>query len=113
MCYLIINKQFLLRGWTGLEHGVTDSKSGYTAFFPENVYDTLKLCNGRFKDNSPLFMGARKDQKNAPDVNINSAAAEAAEPMRHLKAAGSTFWHRTRKAAFSIKADITTEQRNL
>ena len=61
MSYVIINKQFLLRGWIGLEHGVMDSKSGYTAFFPENVYDTLKLCNGRFKDNSPLFMGARKD----------------------------------------------------
>ena len=91
MCYLIINKQFLLRGWTGLEHGVTDSKSGYTAFFPENVYDTLKLCNGRFKDNSPLFMGARKDQKNAPDVNINSAAAEAAVEMQPLQTGEGIF----------------------
>lgn len=43
-----------------LSHGVTDSVTGQTFFLPGNVYDTIKLCNGNFGEDSPVFIGARK-----------------------------------------------------
>ncbi len=60
MGYLILKEQYLLRGWEGLKHGVTDIKTGQTFFMPGNVYDTLKFCNGKFEAESPVFMGGRK-----------------------------------------------------
>ena len=59
--YLLLKKQYLLRGWKGMKHGVTDTVSGGTLFLPGNVYDTLRLCNGRFEGDSPIFIGQRKE----------------------------------------------------
>lgn len=58
--YLKLKQKYLLRGWTGLMHGVTNDETGETGFLPGNVYDTLKLCNGRFEADSPVFIGERK-----------------------------------------------------
>lgn len=65
MGYLILKKRYLLRGWSGLAHGVTDSESGRTFFAPSNVYDTLMLCNGKFEKESPIFIGERKSHLKA------------------------------------------------
>lgn len=63
--YLILKRQYLLRGWEGMKHGVTDTVSGATLFLPENMYDTLRLCNGRFEADSPVFLGQRKEHLKA------------------------------------------------
>ncbi len=44
-----------------MKNGLTDKESGQTLFMPENKYDTLRLCNGRFNPESPLFLRQRKD----------------------------------------------------
>nr|MCR5399499.1 radical SAM protein [Lachnospiraceae bacterium] len=61
--YLILKKQYLLRGWKGLEHGLIDGESRQAVFFPANVYDTLKMCNGRFEADSPIFVGRKEHLK--------------------------------------------------
>jgi radical SAM protein with 4Fe4S-binding SPASM domain len=44
-----------------MKHGITDTVSGGTLFLPGNVYDTLRFCNGRFEEDSPVFIGQRKE----------------------------------------------------
>ena len=63
--YPILKPRFLLRGWEGLRCGVTDAESGLSCFFPENVYDTLRLCSGAFPADSPVFPGARREHLKA------------------------------------------------
>lgn len=63
--YLILKKRYVLRGWKGTKHGITDTENGETLFLPGNVYDTLRFCNGRFEEDSPVFFGQRKEHLKA------------------------------------------------
>ena len=63
--YLTLKKRYVLQGWTGMKHGITDTVSGGTLFLPGNVYDTLRFCNGRFEEDSPVFLGQRKEHLKA------------------------------------------------
>ena len=80
--YPILKARYLLRGWEGLRCGVTDAKSGHTAFFPENVYDTLRLCSGALPADCPVFHGARREHLRA--LLEHGLIETAAEPAALL-----------------------------
>ena len=53
--YVGQKKRFRLRGWKKLPYALDDKISGGVAFVMPDMFRTLKFCNGRFKDDNPMF----------------------------------------------------------
>ncbi|MCR4907467.1 MAG: radical SAM protein [Lachnospiraceae bacterium] len=53
--YVCLKNRFCLRGWKKLPYALEDKESGDVAFMMPGEFHTLKFCNGRFTEDSPMF----------------------------------------------------------
>ena len=58
--YVRIKPKGLLRGWKGIPAAVVDWETGRMLPVTEPIFRTLKLCNGMFPSDSPVFLGERQ-----------------------------------------------------
>lgn len=58
--YIRLEHDFALRGWKGLPYALVNRQTGVVAFMRESDFRTLSFCNGRFAEDSPVFLGERR-----------------------------------------------------
>ena len=60
--YVRIHPRYKLRGWLDQPYALLDGLTAVAAFVPKGVFDTLQLCNGRFRPADSVFLGPRRLQ---------------------------------------------------
>jgi radical SAM protein with 4Fe4S-binding SPASM domain len=58
--YIRIDSRYRLAGWLGQPHALVDSLTAQAHFVPKTIFDTLRMCNGRFRPSDPVFLGPRR-----------------------------------------------------
>lgn len=59
--YVLLDRRYLLRGWQDIPYALVDSLGARAAVVSKSVFDTLQLCNGRFRASDPMFIGVRRE----------------------------------------------------
>lgn len=59
--YLRLKRDFVLRGWEGLPYALVYKQTGAVHFMREEHFRTISFCNGRFTEDSPVFLGVRRE----------------------------------------------------
>ena len=58
--YVRIDPRYRLAGWLGQPYAIVDSMRAQAHFVPKAIFDTLRMCNGRFRPSDPVFLGRRR-----------------------------------------------------
>jgi len=60
--YVAIDPRFSVRGWLEQPYAVLDNLTGTAHFISKEIFNTLQLCNGRFRTSDVVFLGQRRAQ---------------------------------------------------
>ena len=58
--YVRLANKYVLRGWKDIPYALEDRTTSKLLYMREDVFRTVQLCNGRFKEDSPVFLGVRQ-----------------------------------------------------
>ena len=56
-----IRPEYQLRGWQGLPYALVKKGGARPLFMRSDAFRTVRFCNGRFTEDSPVFFGKRKE----------------------------------------------------
>ena len=59
--YIRLGHDFALRGWKGLPFALVNRRTKAVSFMRESAFKALQFCNGRFTEDSPVFLGERRE----------------------------------------------------